>query len=83
MDSRIHSLELAQASTNRDINDLKEILNFAEDQHKKTTESFKEYKDQTSLKLSELQQKGEKLEERIAELENKNLYLEAYSRQET
>lgn len=82
MDSRIHSLELAQASTNRDINDLKESLNFAEDQYKKTTEGLKEYKDQTSSKLSELQQKGEKLEERIAELENKNLYLEAYSRRE-
>lgn len=82
IDTRIQSLELAQASANRDINDLKESLNFTEDQYKKTAESLKEHKQQTSLKLSELQQKERELEDKIAELENKNLYLEAYSRSE-
>ena len=67
---------------NQDIKGPKESLNFAEDQYKKTTESFKEYNHQTSLKLSELQQKGNKLEDKIAELENRNLYLEAYFRGE-
>lgn len=32
--------------------------------------------------MSELEQKGNKLEGKITELENKNLYLEAYSRRE-
>ena len=79
MDTRIQALELAQASANRDINDLKESLNSAEDQYKKTTESFKEHKEQICLKLSEQESQ---LEEKIADLENKNLYLEAYSRRE-
>ncbi len=82
MGTRIQSLELAQASANRDINDLKESLNSAEDQYKKTTESFKGHKEHTSLKLSELVQKESELEDKIADLENKNLCLEAYSRRE-
>ena len=57
MDSRIQSLESAQASAYRDINDLKESLNFAEDQCKKTTASFNEYKQQISLEMTELEQK--------------------------
>ena len=82
MDSRIQSLESAQASAYRDINDLKESLNFAEDQCKKTTASFNEYKQQISLQMTELEQKGNTLEGKITELETKNLYLEAYSRRE-
>ena len=82
MDSRIQSLESAQASAYRDINDLKESLNFAEDKCRKTTESFDEYKQQISLQMTELEQKGTALEGKITELENKNLYLEAYSRRE-
>ena len=82
MDSRIQSLESAQASAYRDITDLKESLNFAEDKCKKTTESFNEYKQQTSLQMTELEKKQNSLEGKITELENKNLYLEAYSRRE-
>lgn len=82
IDSRIQSLESAQASAYRDINDLKESLNFGEDKCNKTTESFNEYKQPASLKMSELEQKGNILEGKITELENKNLYLEAYSRRE-
>ena len=82
MDSRIKSLESAQASAYRDINDLKEGLNFSEDQCKKTTASFNEYKQQISLQMTELEQKGNTLEGKIKELETKNLYLEAYSRRE-
>ena len=77
MDSRIQSLESAQASAYRDINDLKESLNFAEDQCKNTTVSFNEYKQQISLQMTELEQKGNSLEGKITELETKNLYLEA------
>ena len=82
MDSRIQSLESAQASAYRDINDLKESLNFAEDKCKKTTECFNKYKQQISLQMTELEQKGTIVEGKITELENKNLYLEAYSRRE-
>ena len=82
MDSRIQSLESAQASAYRDIKDLKESLNFAEDKCMKTTESFDEYKQQISLQMTELEQKGTALEGKITELENKNPYLEAYSRRE-
>ena len=82
MDSRILSLESAQATAYRDINDLKESLNFAEDKCKKTAESFNEYKQQISLQMTELEQKGNILHVKITELENKNLYLEAYSRRE-
>ena len=81
MDSRIQSLESAQASAYCDINDLKESFNFAEDQCKKTTASFNEYK-QISLQMTELEKKGNTLEGKITELETKNLYLEAYSRRE-
>ena len=82
MDSRIQSLESAQASAYRDVNDLKESLNFAEDQCKNTTVSFNEYKQQISLQMTELEQKGNTLGGKIIELETKNLYLEAYSRRE-
>ena len=82
MHSRIQSLESAQASAYRDINDLKESLNFAEAKCKKTTEYFNEYKQQISLQMTELEQKGTIMESKITELENKNLYLEAYSRRE-
>ena len=68
MDSKIQSLASAQASAYRDMNDLKE------------SESFYEYKQQISLKISELERKGNILENKITELENKSLYLEAYSR---
>ena len=82
MDSRIQSLESAQAAAYHDINDLKESLNFAEDKCKKTTESFNEYKQQISLQMSKLEQKRNILAGKITELENKNLYLEGYSRRE-
>ena len=82
MDSIIQSLGSAQASAYRDINDLKESLNFAEDKCKETTECFNEYKQQISLQMTELEQKGNILEGKITELENKHLYLEAYSRRE-
>ena len=82
MDSRIQSLESAQASAYHDITDLKESVNFADDKCKKTTESFNEYKQQTSLQMTELEKKQNILEGKITELENKNLYLEAYYRRE-
>ena len=78
MDSEIQSRESAQASAYRDINDLKESLNFAEYHCKKTTASFNEYKQKISLQMTELEQKGNSLESKITELETKNLYLEAY-----
>ena len=82
MDDWIRALEGVQAASNQDINDLKDSLSFAEDQQKKTTESFDKYKEQTNLKMAELTRKNNELENNIKELENKSLYLEAYSRRE-
>ena len=83
MDDRIRSLESVQATSNQVINDLKDSLNFAEEQQRKTTESFDKYKKQTNLKMTaELSRKNNELESNIKELENKSLYLEAYSRRE-
>ena len=84
MDDRIRALENVQATSNQDItvNDLKDSLSFAEDQQKKTTEGFDRYKEQINLKMTELYRKNAELDSNIKELENKNLYLEAYSRRE-
>lgn len=82
MDSRILSLESAQATINRDINDLKDSLSFTQDQHTKSIASFESFKDQANLKLTELTRKKDELDGKIKELESKNLYLEAYSRRE-
>ena len=82
MDDRIRALESVQATSNQVINDLKDSLNFAEEQQRKTTDSFDKYKEQTNLKMTELSKKNNELESNIKELENKSLYLEAYSRRE-
>ena len=82
MDDRIRALESVQATSNQDINDLKGSLSFAEDQQRKTTEGFDRYKEQINLKMTELSRKNAELDSNIKDLENKNLYLEAYSRRE-
>ena len=79
MDDRIRALERVQATSNQDINDLKDSLSFAEDQQRKTTEGFDRYKEQINLKMTELCRKNAELDSNIKELENRNLYLEAYS----
>ena len=82
MDDRIRALESVQATSNQDINDLKDSLSFTEDQQRKTTEGFDTYKEQINLKMTELSKKNAEFDSNIKELENKNLYLEAYSRRE-
>ena len=82
MDDRIRALENVQATSNQDIHDLKDSLSFAEDQQRKTTEGFDRYKEQINLKMTELSRKNAELDSNIKDLENKNLYLEAYSRRE-
>ena len=79
MDDRIRALESVQATSNQDINDLKDSLSFAEDQQRKTTEGFDRYKEQINLKMTELCRKNAELDSNTKELENRNLYLEAYS----
>ena len=82
MDDRIRALESVQATSNQDINDLKDSLSFPEDQQRKTTEGLDRYNDQINLKMTELSRKNAELDSNIKDLENKNLYLEAYSRRE-
>ena len=57
MDARILSLENAQATTNRDINDLKESLSFTQDQQTKNATGLESLKDQTNRNLAELTKK--------------------------
>lgn len=82
MDDRIRALESVQATSNQDINELKDSLSFAEDQHRKSTKSYNKYKEQTNLKMIELSRKSNELDSNIKGLENKSLFLEAYSRRE-
>ena len=82
MNDRIRALESVQATSNQDINDLKDSLSFTEDQQRKTTEGFDTYKEQINLKMTEISKKNAELDRNIKEVENKNLYLEAYSRRE-
>jgi len=82
MDDQICTLESVQATSNQDINELKDSLSFAEELQRKTTEGFDTHKEQINLKMTELSRKNAELDSNIKELENKNLYLEAYSRQE-
>lgn len=75
MDDRIRALESIQATSNQDINDLKDSLpSFAEDQGRKTIESFDKYKEQINLKETELSRKIAELDNNIKELENKSLF---------
>ena len=70
MDDRIRALESIQATSNQDINDLKDSLpSFAEDQGRKTIESFDKYKEQINLKETELSRKIAELDNNIKELE--------------
>ena len=82
MGSRILSLESAQATINREINDVQDSLSFTQDQLTKSIASIQSLKDQTNLKLAELTRKNDELDGKIKELKSKNLYLGAYSRRD-
>ena len=79
---RIQSLQDAQTTTKRDVEDLKESLNSNEEDKKQISESLKNLKEKAELRLAAVEEENGKLHASLKEIENKNLYLEAYSRRE-
>lgn len=57
-------------------------MNDATKERKETTQSLKQYQDRTDLAFADLQGLNDDFHARVKELEDKNLYLEAYSRRE-
>ena len=82
LEGRIHTLEDAYATTKRDGEDLKESLNANETDKKTTAERIQKLEDNTKSSLAALQKENDELRANFKLIEDKNLYLEAYSRRE-
>ena len=82
LEGRIHTLEDAYATTKRDVEDLKESLNANETDKKTTSERIQKLEDSTKSSLAALQKENDELRANFKLIEDKNLYLEAYSRRE-
>ena len=83
LEGRIHTLEDAYATTKRDVEDLKESLNSNEtDKKTSTAERIQKLEDNTKSGLAALQKENDELRANFKLIEDKNLYLEAYSRRE-
>ena len=82
LEGRIHTLEDAYATTKRDVEDLKESLNANETDKKTTSERIQKLEDRTKSSLAALQKENDELRANFKLIEDKNLYLEAYSRGE-
>ncbi|KAL9982000.1 hypothetical protein ACROYT_G010777 [Oculina patagonica] len=82
MELRITSLENSQATASRDIENLKTSTNAAAKKHLEFTESLKNQQKETKQAFANLQKENEAFQAKLTELEDKNLYLEAYSRRE-
>ena len=75
-------MECSQTTANRDIENLTESFKVAEKQQQKSAASFKDHREKTILALTHLQKANNDLQAKLKEKEDKNLYLEAYSRRE-
>ena len=82
LEGRIHTLEDAYATTKRDVEDLKESLNANETDKKTTSKRIQKLEDSTKSSLAALQKENDELRANFKLIEDKNLYLEAYSRRE-
>ena len=82
MEERIEKLEVSQTTANRDIENLTESFKAAEKQQLKSAVSLKDHREKTNLALTDLEKANEDLQAKLKEIEDKNLYLEAYSRRE-
>ncbi|CAH3178938.1 unnamed protein product [Porites lobata] len=82
LEGRIQTLEDAYATTKRDVEDLKESLNANETDKKTTAERIQKLEDNTKSSLAALQRENDELRANFKLIEDKNLYLEAYSRRE-
>ena len=68
------------ATTKRDVEDLKESLNANETVKKTTAERIQKLEDNTKSSLAVIQKENDELRANFTLIEDKNLYLEAYSR---
>ena len=83
LEGRIQTLEDAYKTTKQDVEGLKESLNAKnEDVKQKTSERLGKFEEKTNSGLAALEKENNKLSALVKEIENKNLYLEAYSRRE-
>ena len=82
LERRIQSLKDTRTTTKRDVEDLKESLNSNEEDKKQITESLKNLKEKAESRLAAVDEENGKLCALLKEIENKNLYLEPYSRPE-
>ena len=80
LELRIQSLESSQSTASRDIENLKTNLNDTAKKHLESTVSLDKYQKKTEQTLANLQEENEAFQAKLKELEDKNLYLEAYSR---
>ena len=82
MEGRIHKFKCSQITANRDIENLTENFKVVEKQQQISETSLEDHRDETSLALTDLQKANDDLQAKLKEIEDKNLYLEAYSRRE-
>ncbi|XP_068716901.1 uncharacterized protein [Montipora capricornis] len=79
---RIQKLECSQTTAKGDIENLTESFKAAEKKHQKSAASLKDHREKTNLSLTDLQKVNDDLQAKLKEIEDKSLYLEAYSRRE-
>ena len=82
LEGRIQKLECSQTTANRDIENLTESFKATEKQQQKSAASLKDHREKTSLALTDLQKANEDPQAKLKEIEDRNLYLAAYSRRE-
>lgn len=82
LEKRTQRLEVFQTTAKKDIDDLKEGINFTGQQLQDKTEAVKSAHRLYETQLAELTTRCQKNEDLLDEIHTKNLYLEAYSRRE-
>lgn len=82
LEKRTQRLEDFQTTAKKDIDDLKEGINFTGQQLKDKTEAMEKVHRLYETQLTELTTKCQKNGDLLDEIHTKNLYLEAYSRRE-
>ena len=75
LETRTQALESFQAGATKDISDLKESTNFAEEMYKTKLQGINKQYDNINAKLLNLETENQTLNNTIKELETKNLYL--------
>ena len=82
LEVRIQNLESSQATASHDIENLKTSLSNAAKKRQESADCLEKYQNETKQALTNLQKEKEAFQAKIRDLEDKNLYLEAYSQQE-